>query len=83
MSSRPEWLTDQLVRKLYDAEAAWRVQNVRAPEEIAFHPDDVQPGTLTLIGYGVVRDPEVKRGTFEFRRVVRCVAHREVWEFSA
>lgn len=80
--SNPAWLTDKLISELYAAEAEWRTHSVRAPDEIAFHPDDIGEATH-LIGYRVVTDGGVVRGTFEFRRIHRTVRHVETRTFSS
>jgi hypothetical protein len=85
MKDRPDWLTPLLISVLYRAEAEWRKTHVRAPEELAFNPEDI-PGSnsdLHLIGYAVTRDTSVERGTFQLRRVIttRTVGHIETVSF--
>lgn len=80
--NNPPWLTDELLTALYQAETTWRTSHVRAPDEIAVNPNDVEAGATQLLGYGVIRDPEVQPGTFEFRRVTRTVSHVETWTFA-
>ena len=67
-----------LIDNLYRAEAEWKRGHITMPEEIAFHPDDL--GMVHhVLGYAAVADPDVPRGSFEFRRVqvTRQILDRE------